>query len=193
MNKKWATSISSYFFFCLFSVLLILSGSITNITKADVNKLTKELLPKCRIIETKIINTDIQTTAKIFEACWNYNNLFPYIDKSIRLSRNSCYLENESNGIKNWIQVSVTKSEHLENGIIIIRANMDKGSVKTFMSEAILISIDNGKKTKVIFGINATMSGVPQFIMDDLIKSVNKKTIDNLSSRFPNKDITPQY
>ena len=180
--EKWIKQ-SYCFSLCSFFALLTLLGTTINIAKAEISELTKEILPKSRYIETRTINASLQNTSKAFESCWKYNSLFPYVDKSIRLTRTSCYLENDTNGIKNWIQVNLDKKEYPENKVIIIHAIMEKGSVSKFYSEAILISVDENK-TKVIFGIDASASGIPQFIMDGLIKSVIKKTVDNLESKF---------
>jgi len=123
------------------------------------------------------VNISPENVLKAFEKCENYTKLFPGIKKARRLSNSSCYLEGDTPEF--WLQISI-KTFRISPNSYLVKSKMIRGYPTSFESEAFIEATNLRSQSKVHLGMKSTINGFPQIVLDRLLKSVTRRTLENL-------------
>jgi hypothetical protein len=140
---------------------------------------------------SKDLNYPSSEIEKVALECWNYNKLFPFITKSLRISRNQCYIESqiEWKGIKFdllWMKIEIREIVRSADGkVVTFKAHRKDGNIKIFDAEGKLYKIDD-TTTKTTLRIKADpgVPGIPVAIIEDSLRTIMRSFFKRLKLRL---------
>lgn len=141
--------------------------------------------------QTIVLEHSVEDIEKVALECWNYDKLFPYVGKSLRLAKDQCYVETQIKwkGIDFgtfWMKIRVHRDTTKQNeSVVAFVAERTAGNVKHFEAAGELIRVSD-TTTKAVVRIKADpgMPGVPDSVIEDNIKTTLKKFMKNLTKRL---------
>lgn len=157
--------------FCLLAFALLNFGNIAVAHAAEWQE------------ERAIMSHDLSVVDEFSSSCWNYHHIFEKITRSIRLTRDSCYLEAGILNTRVWMKVKIRlKRTDADKRAIRFNVDMLEGSIKQFQTKLKLTKMDQGR-TLVGVRMKADI-GLPGFLtgmIDHKIKSMLRHSLRRLN------------
>lgn len=174
-------------FLTIFAFIVFQSLSLPAQVMAETNASWQEM--------TRDMEYSSSEIEKVAMECWHYDKLFPSVTKSLRLSRNQCYLESkiEWKGIQfgmYWMKITVEKQWSSADGkTSFFRVYKTDGNVKHFEAEGKLIKLsDNRSRATLRIKGDPGLPGVPTSIIEDGVYDTMKRFYKRLLRRLEKGD-----